>query len=267
MEKMPNAATRRSKSAGRHIPRNPFALTIAITAIALFAACGDPTINTPTDGTQLSTGKPNTLWYQRDAAASEYTIRNADELAGLAQLADGGNTFNRKTVTLANDIDISIYGKSYNDGKGWIPIKDFCGTFDGNGKTVSGLYIFDTTNEMGANLYYAGLFGRVIGGTVKDLKLTGVELINCDGNHVGGVVGFVIGGGVVANCSVDGAIRGGYHIGGVVGSVDGGSVICCSFSSTVSDSTSYPWASRVVGYEYNGSVSDCAAVELLEHLR
>lgn len=71
---------------------------------------------------------------------------------------------------LENDIDLSSkYGK---DKESWTPLslgKD--GTFDGQGHTISGLYI---DKESTVNL---GLFSGInIGGTVKNLKLTNVRI-------------------------------------------------------------------------------------------
>ena len=61
-----------------------------------------------------------------------------------------------------NDIDLS---KEY--GNGWTPIGiGTYATFDGNGKTVSGLYI---NNDAADNI---GLFSTV-NGTVKDLNVSG----------------------------------------------------------------------------------------------
>ena len=71
------------------------------------------------------------------------------------------------------------YEKTGKEVSAWI--KSFCGTFDGNGHTIKNFY--QNTWEMkGDNTYYAltdqyyregmGLFGRVYGGTVKNLTVS-----------------------------------------------------------------------------------------------
>ena len=99
-------------------------------------------------------------WY--NDSESSFKISTPEQLAGLAQLVNGGNTFEGKTITLANDIVLNEgvlkeNGELNGDGsnfKQWTPIGEgfqrsdtylfffqFKGTFDGNGHTVSGIYI------------------------------------------------------------------------------------------------------------------------------
>ena len=76
-------------------------------------------------------------------------------------------------IVLNEKIKVDDNGAVTNQEKlsEWIPIgtssiNSYKGTFDGNGKTISGLYIKSTAD-------YQGLFGRVNGGTVKDLSVSG----------------------------------------------------------------------------------------------
>ena len=70
-------------------------------------------------------------------------------------------------ITLTSDIDLS--------GIDWTPIgidynHRYAGTFDGNGKTITGLTV--TTSDQ-----YAGLFGCIgSGGKVKDVTLKDVKI-------------------------------------------------------------------------------------------
>lgn len=97
--------------------------------------------------------------------ADPYRISNGAELAYLAQLVNDGNDFSTKTVTLTNNIDLN--------NKAWTPIGNsdsvFAGTFDGNGHTISGLYINITGSYSPAKKgrLYQGLFGCVEDGTVS----------------------------------------------------------------------------------------------------
>ena len=68
-------------------------------------------------------------------------------------MVNGGKDFSGKTVKLTDDIDLG--------SQEWTPIGDdgynnlFSGTFDGNGKTISGLQITS------ANDGFVGLFGFI----------------------------------------------------------------------------------------------------------
>ena len=105
-------------------------------------------------------GNYDTSWY--DADKDEFTISTAAELAGLAVLVNGQTnssssvTFSGKTITLGDSINLN--------GHEWTPIgnsntKQFQGTFDGQGHTVSKLYI--NINNSSNLLARVGLFGYV----------------------------------------------------------------------------------------------------------
>jgi hypothetical protein len=78
--------------------------------------------------------------------ASPFLIGTAEKLALLATLINGENTddYNTKHYKLISDIDLFDYGINYNGSKGWIPIgtqgRPFKGTFNGKGKSITGLY-------------------------------------------------------------------------------------------------------------------------------
>jgi hypothetical protein len=187
---------------------------------------------------------PDTSWYASNPKADTFFISTADELAGLAQVVND-NKFLFKTAILTADIDLSAYGKGWNGGKGWIPIGEsygdapFVGTFDGNGKIVSGLYINDAERDN------AGLFGSISehsDAIVKNLGVVNVEIFGRDG--VGGVSGDVTYGGVI-NCYTTGTINGNWGVGGVVGVTGHGRVGNCYSSATVSGGSD---VGGVVGY-------------------
>ncbi len=85
---------------------------------------------------------------------------------------------------LVADIDIGV--APYNSGEGWVPIDNWITTLDGDGHTISGLFISrpNTTD--------VGLFGRILQtaaayGTVENLALTGVRVTGID--RVGALAG------------------------------------------------------------------------------
>jgi hypothetical protein len=170
-----------------------------------------------------------------------------------------------------NSLDLSAgYGQgvtSFNGGKGWIPIghgitqlKHFRGNFDGNGKTISGLYVNNTDYIEIPDYDSIGLFGGVVGGvgdtaTVKNLGVVGA--VSSGGYYTGGVAGYVYYG-TVQNCYVTGAVSsGGYYTGGVVGSVRNGTVQSCYATGAVSGMA---YVGGVAGSVINGTVQDCAAL-------
>ncbi|MEA4847019.1 MAG: S-layer homology domain-containing protein [Clostridiaceae bacterium] len=181
---------------------------------------------------------------------SPLEITTAAQLAEIAVLVNAGRLetflFNDSTVTvyleLQNDIDLSGYGASYNGGKGWAPIgidrKPFKGSFDGDGHTISGLYINDT------NLDNAGLFGCVSGGSITSLSLSAVNIHA--GDWAGAIAGYIDGGNI-EDCRGSGTVSGGSNVGGVVGWVDTSASLikACSFAGMVSGSAS--WTGGVVG--------------------
>ena len=106
----------------------------------------------------------------------------------------------------------------WTEGAGWQPIQDFRVTFDGNGHTISNLYI---NVALQSNRSSAGLFGYVRGynadnpAVIKDIGLLNVEVTGV--SNVGGLVGS-ISVGQVSRSHVTGAVSGTQsYIGGLVG--------------------------------------------------
>lgn len=101
-----------------------------------------------------------------------YEITSAADLQNLAVIVNSGSSkYNKNSVyyRLASDIDLSTVCGS--DLGSWTPIGgnngSFKANFDGNGKTISNLYINKRSS-------YQGLFGRLnTGNEVKNLKVTG----------------------------------------------------------------------------------------------
>ena len=153
-----------------------------------------------------------------------YEVYNAEGLKNIAKLVNDGNT----------GIDITLTGNIDLKGIDWTPIgkddnKAYTGTFDGNGKTITGLTVTGSDQ-------YAGLFGYIgSGGTVKNVVLEGVQITSDNSlGDAGGVAGYSYGN--IENCSVSGSVSGSgssSDVGGVVGCQIGGSITGCSSSATV----------------------------------
>jgi len=147
-------------------------------------------------------GTADTSWY--NDTDKEFTIYTAEELAGLAVLVNGGNTFSGKTVKLGANLNL--------DNKEWTPvgdnIKKFAGLFDGNGKVINNLYISKPQ-------YGVALFGGA-SGTVKNFTINNADVHNSS-LYTAAVVG-------CGNCTIQGVtvkgdieITGYTYIGGIHG--------------------------------------------------
>jgi len=122
------------------------------------------------------------------------------------------------SYTLANDIDASGTSE-WNDGAGFAPVGNegawFKGTFDGNGKTIDGLFV---SRSGESNI---GLFGVVSGATIKNIGLTQLNVTG--GSNVGGLVGLGYRdwwgtSSTIKNSFVSGTVTGsGDGVGGLVG--------------------------------------------------
>ena len=119
-------------------------------------------------------GTADISWY--DAMSTEFTLTSAEQLAGLAELVDGGNTFEGKTIKLGADMDLEAYDENGNRIN-FNPIghssegQSFNGIFDGQGHTIKNMYV---QNDLGAWQYegeYYSLFAYTNGATIQNLKI------------------------------------------------------------------------------------------------
>ncbi|MDR3562762.1 MAG: GLUG motif-containing protein [Negativicutes bacterium] len=147
----------------------------------------------------MSGGQPILVW----STTSGYLILNAAQLENIS--SNLGATY----LLLAN-IDLT--------GDNWTPIgtssSAFTGTLIGNGYTISGL---DIENSTQASI---GLFGYTgAGAKISNVNLTAVTVVGGASNqYVGGLVGY--NGGTFANVSLSGNVSGSYA-GGYVGGLAG----------------------------------------------
>lgn len=93
---------------------------------------------------------PDTSWY--DPRLKSYTLYTAEELFGFSLLSKQ-NDFFGKTIYLGADITCnSGSADTWNSNEPenvWNPIQYFAGTFDGQGHTISGIYIHTNTEISG----------------------------------------------------------------------------------------------------------------------
>jgi hypothetical protein len=224
-------------------------------AVALLVICGFfcPTAEAASAAaTQNWIKYADTSWYNK--SKKEFTISKPEQLAGLAKLVNSKTaSMKGKTVKLGKDIDLS--------GKDWTPIgvslwitggvyEGFAGTFDGCGKTITGMRI-GSAQKPEAVTQHVGLFGAIRDGAVKNLRVQGTIYSSRENATIGGLaaqaevsaftncsfkgdlhsskapaIGGLLGtsydstnGEWIKNCSAEGTVEGGYrsYLGGLAG--------------------------------------------------
>lgn len=204
-------------------------------------------------------------------AENPYQITSAAELYWFAGLVNGTLTDVTKNSSacakLMNDITVNnnlldrITYKTDDDGNltnevanggnfiSWTPIgaanNGYQGTFDGNGKTISGLFFNDSQKS------HVGLFDNIYMATIRNVGV--VDSYFFGEHYVGGVCAF----------GVDGTITGSYNTGVVSGEGCVGGV--CGTGSSVTITDSYNTGSvrgnddvgGVFGYGENCTINNC----------
>ena len=190
----------------------------------------------------------------------------------------GNNTI---SATLTKDIDLSEFchaadGTTYTDELSWTPITWFQGTFDGNGKTISNLYINATSN-------YTGFFGYAYVGSIKNITFDNARVKNTGGynfgilvgnagsciieniktlancsvegeNYVGGIAG--VANGNISNCENRATVKGIRSLGGVVAAYSGNSITSCANYGVVTGSGES--VGGIAGYFNSGTIQNSA---------
>ena len=225
--------------------------------------------------------KPCHLAWFRDYVNG--TIVDEGETAGTTRLS--------ASAKLTADIDLKNYCHAAEDGKellSWIPIGNdnyrWEGKMDGQGHTISNLYIKTAQN-------YVGLFGFTDGATIQDLifdnakvenvnttgtntSYTGILAGNAYGDspaHIKGikttnnctVIGQNDTGGIVGrakinleNCENRSSVKGTGSVGGIAGDSFERNIKRCTNYGTVENDGSY--IGGIIGYAYETSIEDCA---------
>lgn len=140
------------------------------------------------------TATPN--WYTNetsDATPGVLYVDDAADLWAFAEQLQGGTNFAGQTIKLTADIEVNegmdIYGGYVTNAQKW-PLttynKKFAGTFDGQGHTISGLYVTGTGEGV-------GIFGNVGTGTKATVKNVNIvnSYVTSNTAGVGGIFGEV----------------------------------------------------------------------------
>ena len=211
-----------------------------------------------------------------------YEISSAAELAWFRDYVNNESQY--VSATLTEDIDLSEFchaadATTNTEELSWVSIGNgrmYCGTFDGNGKTIRNLYINST-------IMYKGFFGYANGGSIKNITfdnakvknthyngtgiLTGVfekctienikTLANCSvegTENTGGIAG--IGVGNISNCENRAMVNGTNNAGGIVGNSSDNTISSCANYGAVTGTESN--VGGMVGFFISGTIQNCA---------
>ena len=149
-----------------------------------------------------------------------FLISTAAELAWFRDYVNNESQY--VSATLTEDIDLSEFchaadAATNTEELSWDPIgngKMYCGTFDGNGKTIRNLYINST-------FMFEGFFGYAKNGCIKNITFDNAKVKNTNkfgtGILTGGFEGTIENIKILANCSVEGTENTGGIAGGGAG--------------------------------------------------
>ena len=141
-------------------------------------------------------------------ASDPYLILNPIQLSQLR------NFLNQEGVyfKLMADIDLTEFLEDENPVQGWQPVgtssAPFKGILDGNGKTISGLWIARSSTD------YVGLFGYCYHATIKNLRILDA---NIKGQRYVGVICGYNQYFTVNTCVLSGKVEGTSYVGGCTG--------------------------------------------------
>ena len=210
-----------------------------------------------------------------------YEISSAAELAWFRDYVNNESQY--ASATLTADIDLSEFchaadAATNTEELSWVPIGNgrmYCGTFDGNGKTIRNLYINST-------IMFKGFFGYANGGSIKNITfdnakvknthyngtgiLTGAfekctienikTLANCSvegTENTGGIAG--TGTGNISNCENRAMVNGTNNVGGIVGNSSDNTISSCANYGAVTGTKS---VGGMVGFFISGTIQNCA---------
>ena len=166
-----------------------------------------------------------------------YLILNPIQLNQLRNFLNQSGVY----FKLMADIDLTEFLEDENPDQGWQPVgtssAPFKGILDGNGKTISGLWI----NR--SNTSYVGLFGYCKDATIKNLTIKDAEI---NGKTCVGVISgynYNYNKGGVSNCILSGKVNGVEKVGGCTGYTYNG------FFNGISSSVD------IIGGDYTGGIA------------
>lgn len=199
------------------------------------------TFTTVYSDAQTSTGNQITASTTINGTSNHTVITTAAELNNIRNGRYG-------QYLLTADINLS----DYQAGNGWVPIGNstdyFYGTLNGNGHTISGLFI---DNDAEDNL---GLFGYCYG-----VELCNINIENADitgQSYIGTLTGTAIINSTIINCISSGSVTGSTNLGGLAGNINIADIRNSHSTASVSGLSR---AGGFVGAFSAGTIDNCYA--------
>mgnify|MGYP002794616830 CR=1 FL=1 len=215
--------------------------------------------------TSVTTSKPQ----GEGSSSNPFQISNAQELAWFRDWVNGTYTpkdgesaseHKKACAKLTANIDMStVCGKNIGS---WSPIRGgerwrWCGTFDGNNKTISNLYINSTEDDQGLFGYIHNNTYRNVYICIKNIKFENVN-ITSTGNNIAALVAYAQTVNEISNIHVlSGTIKGSRSVGGIAGNSNRSNFTNITNHATViasgSDNTG-----GIAGSIYLSTLTSCA---------
>ena len=250
----------------------------------------------PYEGAWAATNVTTSRPAQGDGSSSNpFQISNAKELAWFREWVNGTYTVSgsesatthlNACAKLTADIDLKDFCYAADASQNleelsWVPIgknieRNYKGTFDGNNKTITNLYINATQKFMGLfgctdqstiknlTFEYANvtntqdIIGILVGyantSTLQNIKIS--ETCQIRGNYTGGIAGILDGN--AYNCVNYATVQGKEKVGGLFGSYQktGNSITACANYGNVTATSQR--VGGLVGDFSGGTIQDCA---------
>lgn len=220
---------------------------------------GNATLNVNLTPLQLPSGMAG-----NGSEAKPFLLKTADHLAWFRDCVNEGNI--NACAKIADDvkaIDMSTVCHKADTGTqveelSWTPIGNsdnnkYQGTFDGNGKTISNLYINATSEN-------TGFFGNAEAGSLKNITFDNAR-VNSTGKRYTGILAGSAGSCMIENiktlasCSVEGNMS----TGGIVGSGAEGNIINCENHAAVKGTDKVGGIlGAYIDFDFDNSIISCA---------
>ena len=189
-----------------------------------------------------------------------YRISTGEQMHELSRLANESydSPYQEACYILMADVDLG------GEATPWTPIgygtagNGFIvsGTFDGNGHTVSNMYLAYGEEDTPEGMNF-GLFGEVTG-TIENLTLSNSTVVSpvAGSPRVGGIAGTVSGDGELHHCHVtsDVTVTGCYYTGGLLGRWSGAILENCTNGAAMTVTDSIGYAGGILG-TYQGTLA------------
>ena len=220
---------------------------------------GEVTLNVKLSPLQLPAGMTG-----KGTEAEPFLLKTAEHLAWFRDCVNEGNI--NACAKIADDvkaIDMSTVCHKADTGTqveelSWTPIGNsdnnkYQGTFDGNGKTISNLYINATSEN-------TGFFGNAEAGSLKNITFDNAR-VNSTGKRYTGILAGSAGSCMIENiktlasCSVEGNMS----TGGIVGSGAEGNIINCENHAAVKGTDKVGGIlGAYIDFDFDNSIISCA---------